>query len=158
MNVDELEKVLAARNAQTRTALLFAHLRAMLLLRCPRCFQGKVFKGSFAMNDPCPVCQLIFQREEGYFLGAMYVSYLLASVFMVSLYYAALWLWPGANSYVLVLAITLLYLPLVPAVFRYSRVVWMHFERSGSPSDVSATLYEKIKQREIDRHASEPRA
>jgi uncharacterized protein (DUF983 family) len=135
-----------------------ARLWAILRLRCPRCFQGKVFKSSFAMNDPCPACGVIFQREEGYFLGAMYVSYLLASAFMVSLYFIGQWLWPDLNSYLLVLAITIIYLPFVPLVFRYSRVVWMHFERSGCPGDISATVYEKVKQREIERQGREPQS
>src|SRR5262245_38918403 len=54
-----------------------ARLWAILAQRCPRCLTGRVFRGTFAMNDPCPVCGQIFQREEGYFLGAMYVSYVL---------------------------------------------------------------------------------
>ena len=37
-----------------------------------------MFRGVFAMNDPCPVCGLLFKREEGTFLGAMYVSYVLS--------------------------------------------------------------------------------
>ena len=30
------------------------------------------------MHEYCPVCGLKFEREEGYFLGAMYISYGLA--------------------------------------------------------------------------------
>ena len=30
------------------------------------------------MFERCPVCGLKFEREQGYFLGAMYVSYALA--------------------------------------------------------------------------------
>lgn len=30
------------------------------------------------MFDNCPVCGLKFEREQGYFLGAMYVSYLVS--------------------------------------------------------------------------------
>ena len=57
---------------------ILRRLWAVLSMRCPRCCRGKVFRGMFAMNDPCPVCGLIFQREEGYFLGAMYASYFMA--------------------------------------------------------------------------------
>ena len=32
------------------------------------------------MHERCPVCDLKFEREAGYFLGAMYVSYGLALV------------------------------------------------------------------------------
>jgi hypothetical protein len=81
----------------------------------------------------------------------MYVSYLLASVVYLSLYFLGQWLWPEFNAYLLILAITIVYLPLVPVVFRYSRVIWMHFERSACPGELSATVYEKVKLREIER-------
>jgi len=121
--------------------------------------QGKIFSGSFAMNDPCPVCGLIFQREEGTFLGAMYVSYLLGSVLMISAYFAGRWLLPDWGDVSIVAVVLLAYLPLVPAVFRYSRVIWIYLERWICPSDLSATIYEKTRQKEFDRaggNASDP--
>ncbi len=130
---------------------MLRQLWAMLRLRCPRCLEGKVFSGSFAMNDPCPKCGLIFQREEGYFLGAMYVSYFLSSAVLLPLYFVGRLLWPELDSFLLVGLITVLYLPAVPTVFRYSRVVWMYVDRSLCAGDVSATIYEKTKQREIER-------
>jgi uncharacterized protein (DUF983 family) len=138
---------------------ILARSKAIVLLRCPRCFQGKVFRGSFAMNDPCPVCGIVFQREEGYFLGAMYVSYLLATVFFGCLFFLGESLFPDVNSFLLVGAITVLYLPFVPAVFRYSRVVWMHFERAGCPGELSATAFEKARLKEFEqaRNGSPPR-
>lgn len=54
-------------------------------LNCPRCGEAKVFIHqpdkfiSFPeMNKQCPKCQYKFDREPGYFLGAMFVSYALA--------------------------------------------------------------------------------
>jgi hypothetical protein len=99
------------------------------------------------MNDPCPVCGLIFQREEGYFLGAMYFSYLLSSVLMAVFYFAGAALLPNLRGELLVLVILVPFLPLVPAVFRYSRVLWIYFERTGSPVDESAGAYEKMRLR-----------
>jgi len=120
-------------------------LLAILRERCPRCRTGKMFRGRFDMNDPCPVCGLIFQREEGYFLGAMYVSYLLSSVFLVSFYFLGRWLLPDWNTILITFLALVLYVPLIPAMFRYSRIVWIYFERAGCPSDVSATIYEKTQ-------------
>ena len=71
------------------------------------------------MNYACPECGLVFGREEGYFTGAMIVSYLLA-VPLVALLIAIVY-----------------FLPFVPAVFRYSRVVWMHFDRVVDPTPES---------------------
>ena len=44
------------------------------------------------MNDPCPVCGLVFEREPGYFLGAMYFSYALAVFIIAPLFILLYWL------------------------------------------------------------------
>jgi hypothetical protein len=104
-----------------------------------------MFRGRFAMNDPCPVCGLVFQREEGYFLGAMYVSYVLSAVVLTTFFFTAAYLFPELSGRVLPLVALAAYLPLMPAVFRYSRVVWIYLERAGSPGDTSAGPYEKFR-------------
>jgi uncharacterized protein (DUF983 family) len=45
-------------------------LKAILAQRCPRCRQGKVFRGQLAMEERCPVCGFVYRREPGYFTGA----------------------------------------------------------------------------------------
>jgi uncharacterized protein (DUF983 family) len=129
-----------------------AHFRAMIRGRCPRCCQGKIFHGRFAMNDPCPVCGLIFQREEGYFLGAMYTSYLISSVLLMGGYFLGRALLPDWDPAAIVGLSCILYLPLVPFVFRYSRIVWIHFERWICPSDISAGAFEKSQARHFREH------
>jgi hypothetical protein len=42
------------------------------------------------MHEYCPVCGLKFEREEGYFLGAMYISYGLA-LFTIVILAVVLW-------------------------------------------------------------------
>src|SRR5205085_1257657 len=102
---------------------------AILRQRCPRCRRGPMFRGLLTMNDPCPVCGLIFQREEGYFLGAMYVSSAFSMGLMLAAYALVAAVVPDAGLGLTALLILLLYLPLVPAVFRYSRVLWVYFDR-----------------------------
>jgi transposase-like protein len=41
-------------------------------LRCPRCGARSLFRTWFAMHERCTVCGLRFEREQGYFLGAMH--------------------------------------------------------------------------------------
>ncbi len=114
-----------------------------------------MFRSAFAMNDPCPVCGLIFQREEGYFLGAMYVSYGLASVLLVPLYFVLAALLPGWNGIAVAALATLPYLPLTPAVFRYSRIVWVYLDRAVDPTEINAGLYEKIRLSEMEEEGRE---
>jgi uncharacterized protein (DUF983 family) len=108
---------------------------AMLRLRCPRCLTGRVYRGLMTMNERCPVCDYMFERESGYFTGAMYASYLLALPIVFGIF---LILWAFSTKTLLaveimVLVTAVLYLPLVPIVFRYSRVLWMYFDWRYGP-------------------------
>jgi uncharacterized protein (DUF983 family) len=115
--------------AAPATGVLWAVLRQ----RCPRCRRGRVFRTATRMNEACPVCGLVFTREEGYFLGAMYVSYGLSSLFLGLGMLGIHLLWPDLDLGWAVLLAVVAYLPLVPAVFRYSRVIWIFFDRWAWP-------------------------
>ena len=52
-------------------------------------FRYSIYRGFPRMHE-CPVCGLQFHREQGYFLGAMYISYGLALAFLLLLA-GALW-------------------------------------------------------------------
>ncbi len=45
-----------------------------LRLRCPNCGRGRLFRRGYTMYDRCPVCGWKFEREEGYWTGAMAVN------------------------------------------------------------------------------------
>ena len=104
-------------------------LRAIFRQRCPRCLKGKVFAGLVRMNENCPECGYHFEREQGYFLGAMYASYFLAVPAVGLLTWAINeWLVP---NWTLEMAIFLAAPPFIlmsPLIFRYSRVIWMHMD------------------------------
>ncbi len=42
--------------------------------RCPVCGKGKIFKGFFKTYERCPVCQFVFEREPGYYTGAIAIN------------------------------------------------------------------------------------
>jgi hypothetical protein len=85
------------------------------------------------MFHACPECGLIFGREEGYFTGAMIVSYILA-VPLLALLAVIVELLSGWRFDLVLLIAGIYFLPFVPALFRYSRVIWMHFDRMVDPS------------------------
>jgi len=39
--------------------------------RCPVCGKGKIFQGFFKTYERCPVCQFVYEREPGYYTGAI---------------------------------------------------------------------------------------
>ncbi|MBI3625988.1 MAG: DUF983 domain-containing protein [Candidatus Rokubacteria bacterium] len=46
-----------------------------LRLRCPRCGYAPIFRGWFTLLAVCGGCGLKFEREQGYFVGAIYLNY-----------------------------------------------------------------------------------
>jgi len=46
--------------------------------RCPRCGERDAFVSWFQTRTACPRCDLRFEKEEGGFLGAMTLNYLVA--------------------------------------------------------------------------------
>jgi uncharacterized protein (DUF983 family) len=150
---DSGRRVLGVANVQSKIAAFFAGLWSAFRQRCPRCRKGKIFNGRFQMNEPCPECGLIFQREEGYFLGAMYVSYLLGNAVVVPLFFLTQWWLPDWSPSSVFLLILAAYVPLVPAIFRYSRVGWIYFDRLGFSGDTDAPVYEQVRRLEFDRAA-----
>lgn len=59
-------------------------LLSILKEKCPDCGKGDVFKKDDTllempvMHEKCGHCEYVFDREPGYFLGAMYLSYAIA--------------------------------------------------------------------------------
>src|ERR1700676_5138648 len=112
-------------------------LTGILHQLCPRCRIGKIFPSSIftgfpKMHQRCAVCDLKFERETGYFLGAMYISYGLALAIITAL---AIGLW-GFTRWSLeknVFWAVVMFVPLAPMVSRLSRVLWIYFDRAIDP-------------------------
>ncbi len=86
-----------------------------------------MFRGVFAMNATCPVCGHRFEREPGFFQGAMYVSYVLGIGEAFGLALAAMFLLaPAVGLTGAITAVVAVHLACVPVLFRYSRVIWAH--------------------------------
>lgn len=116
-----------------KTAKLYAVFKA----RCPQCRRGPIFAGSlYGFNiqrtlHHCPVCELRYEVEPGYFYAAMYVSYAMNMAEMIAMGLAtyhfsggrldfdSLWLYVGV--------IFLGSLLLSPFNYRYSRVLLLHY-------------------------------
>lgn len=109
-------------------------LWAILRQRCPRCGRGKVFSGPLTMRAVCPECGYRFVREAGFFLGAMFVSYALASPLLAIITaILQLFVFPDWHLYQVLGPALIVLLPFLPAIFRYSRVIYFHFEQWVNP-------------------------
>ena len=50
--------------------------------RCAVCGSGDLFERRFRMRDHCPTCGTKFEREAGFFVGALFVNFALTEVLM----------------------------------------------------------------------------
>jgi uncharacterized protein (DUF983 family) len=120
-----------------KTSTNSSTLGAIFRQRCPRCRQGRIFVHSIFRGFPrmcqrCPICDLKFQREEGYFLGAMYISFGLALV-IIALIAALLWAITGWWITKDVIWAVVLFLPLAPSISLLARVLWIYLDQTFDP-------------------------
>lgn len=103
-------------------------------LKCPQCRQGDLFKrpglytidGMGKMYDRCPVCNLKYEQEPGFWWGSMYLNYGY-SVAIVLPAFVIFKLLLGMSFYgSLALSGFLLFL-MVPVVFRIGRATWIYW-------------------------------
>jgi uncharacterized protein (DUF983 family) len=105
--------------------------RRALRLRCPRCGQAPLFRGWFTMNLVCAVCDLRFERAQGYWVGAIYVNYGVTTLIAVAGFFL-LRATAGLESEQLALWIPFaIVFPLW--FFRYSRSLWLGLEYGLNP-------------------------
>jgi len=112
-------------------------MKDILHQRCPRCRMGRIFRRSILRGFPkmferCPVCDLRFEREEGYFLGAMYISFLIAVV-MIVLFGLMIWALTGWWITKVTVWAVVLFLPLAPAITFFARVLWIYLDQTFDP-------------------------
>lgn len=60
----------AATDERRLTPTLLRGLR----LRCPVCARASIFQRPFKVRHHCPACGALFQREEGFFVGALMIN------------------------------------------------------------------------------------
>ena len=112
-------------------------LAAIFRQRCPRCRRGRIFDSSIycglpRMCERCSICGLKFQREEGYFLGAMYISFGLA-LLVIALIAVLLWVVTGWWITKDMIWAVALFLPLAPAISLFARILWIYLDQTFDP-------------------------
>jgi uncharacterized protein (DUF983 family) len=100
-------------------------------LRCPRCGQTPLFTGWFRMHARCDLCGLVFERAQGYWVGAIYVNYAATALIAVT---GAFVLWGHGMSMTGQLALWIPFCVIFPLwFFRYSRSLWLALEYCINP-------------------------
>lgn len=102
--------------------------------KCPRCHKGRIFENNFAyslkngvkMNPGCSECGLKYEKETGFFYGAMYVSYALMSGILIIWFLSDL-LWLHLDALTLASLVVSTMFVLFPVVYRWARIIWLNF-------------------------------
>lgn len=106
-------------------------LVALLKLRCPHCLQGQVFASLWGMRETCPICGIRFEREQGYFMMAIFIGYILSIVVVLPVLLVLYLI--DVPLYVYLAGAALVLILLSPAIFRYARVIWLHTDEILDP-------------------------
>jgi uncharacterized protein (DUF983 family) len=99
--------------------------------RCPRCGTGHLFRRWFEIVPECPGCGLHFEREAGYWIGAMAVNIVVTTGVCAVLFAAALAFTIPEVPVVPLLAIFVplgLFLPI--ALYPHSKTIWVAVDRA----------------------------
>lgn len=101
-----------------------------LTLRCPRCGSGGILKNWFKIKDDCPKCGLHFEREPGYWTGALAINLICPlGLLMITLFATLIATSPHVPVVPLVLISVTIAL-LGPIVFYpFSRTLWLAIDQ-----------------------------
>lgn len=110
-----------------------SQLQAVINCKCPRCREGAIYTHSLfstnyaSMNERCPVCNLRYEIEPGFFWAAMYVSYAFNVAELVTTgIIAAQFLGENEIWWLIGIVLSPIFV-LMPFNFRYSRVLLLHY-------------------------------
>ena len=97
------------------------------MLRCPVCGSASIVKAPFRIQNECSSCRVVFQREQGFFVGAILVNVVTTELVILLAYMASL---PVINAhYQLVLAMLFVIAFTFPVVFyHHSWSIWLTFD------------------------------
>ena len=106
---------------------------------CPRCGGGAIFANWAALKEYCSTCGFKFEREPGYWVGALIINMAAALiVFLATLVGGIALTWPDPPWNVLTAA-TIGVMLVVPVIFYpWSKSIWMAIELS----------YHKLEEKE----------
>lgn len=112
-----------------------------LKLKCPNCGLGPLYVSLFRMNKICDYCDLVFEREQGYFIGAIYINVIATeTTLLLTLLIYGLITGTIKQQILTILFVLAIVLPLL--FFRHSRSLWLSIDHILNP--------EKHSSREVE--------
>lgn len=110
---------------------------SILTNKCPNCRKGLIYKdknihfnfSTNRMNNKCDNCGFKFEKEPGFFFGAMYVSYILGIVEAVIVFIICRLFYESVFDVSIIVWISLAIILLSSFNMRVSRIIWIYSMR-----------------------------
>lgn len=102
--------------------------------RCPDCGSGSLFDRYFSMVDRCPRCDVSFERDEGYWVGAMIVNTAFAILVFLAIVVGGIAIsWPDVpwNTLLIASISSMIIVPI--ALYPTSKTVWVALDLMVRP-------------------------
>jgi uncharacterized protein (DUF983 family) len=99
--------------------------------RCPRCGARHLFHRWFTIVDNCPRCGLHFEREEGYWAGALAINIGVTAAVFAAVFIVGVALTAPDVPVIEMLAVLVPLMIIVPIVdYPFSKTVWIAVDRA----------------------------
>lgn len=126
-----------------------SRLYSIRTFTCPRCQEGQFFqshpydlKNAGNIIEHCPCCGLKYEKEPGFFYGAMYVSYALGVAQFVTLWVSFNLFFPWLGTYSQIAIVIFVTLALAPMSYALSKIIWAnlfyHYDKEAIEQHRSA--------------------
>ena len=102
------------------------------MLKCPDCGSDSLYRRIYQVKHHCEICGLIFEREQGYFVGAIYINVLMTNALIIGTLIGYI-IVTGTVSQKILLVLFVMGLTLPFLFFRHSRSFWIAFDHYFDP-------------------------
>ena len=111
-----------------------AGLWSAVRANCPVCGEKKIWKSFGQTHEVCPQCGLRYERESGYWVGALIVAIaIMMALFFIIFVGGMLLTWPDV-PWALLLLVTIGMMALAPVVlYPQSKTIWVWLDLKFSP-------------------------
>lgn len=122
-----------------------------LVMRCPSCGARALFRSYYELHERCHGCGLRFEREEGYWLGAMVVALgVTEGLFAIWFVVGLVVMWPTVAWGVLLAGGVALNLVVPVLGYPWAKTAWMGLHHAFAPVN-AVEQAEAITSREAAR-------
>jgi uncharacterized protein (DUF983 family) len=114
------------RNPPVGSASLPRMVARGLAKRCPLCGARRLFRGWYRLHETCPGCGYRFERESGYWVGAIIVNTAVTEILFGVLFITTLLLTAPEVPWQPLLVVALATNGIFPWIFYpHSKTIWM---------------------------------